>query len=184
VSTYPRQIFGFCERLLQSVSQAFGEAGVTLPDRQFVYAGIQPPADFDASDAVVGGMLSVGLVAVNPGNPGATITTEQQPIAIYRHAQMRVWLWRPVARLGDDGSMSIPTPENMTADAEMVMTDASVLMGALENARERNQVTGENLPFAIGSITPVLEQGGYAGVVGNIDVALVDPGEVSPWPTA
>lgn len=173
MTTYPEQILHTAQRLLQAVQKGYADAGIALPDRQLLYAGVLPPADYDTQDAAHPGLLAVGLGPLTPGGPGQTMSGAEFPARTRRSATLRVWLLRAVSRITDEGVL--PTPDAMTGDAGVVFTDAAVLLGALEDARRDWTVNGRNAGYAIGVLQPVTVQGGYAGLTTGIDLDLVDP---------
>lgn len=174
MSDYPQQFSFLAQRLLQAVQGGFARHDVALPDRQLLYAGVSPPVDFDDPDATVPGMLAIGMGPLSPGTPGALTTGQPvMPEQVRRAAQLRVWLFRPCSALGDNGQL--PTPEDMTADALVVFTDAMVLLDGIEAARTDWTLVARRADYAIGQVQPVTVAGGYAGITTTVDVDLIDP---------
>lgn len=171
---YPEQLAHTAQRLLQAVQKGFADAGVPLPDRQFLYAGAQPPADFDSQDADQPGLLAVGIGPLIPGQPGAMVSGAVMAQRTEHSGQLLVWIMRAVHTVTQQ--QQLPTPDDMTADAVTVMTDTAILLGALENARRDHAVVGRNVAYSVGQVTPVTALGGYAGVSASITVDLIDPG--------
>lgn len=173
MSLYAEQLTFTAQRVLQAVQKQWASAGVPLPDRQFLYAGSVPPADFDSQDADVPGLLAVGLGPVSAGAPGVTSSVGTMPQLTRHSALFRIWVFRPVAALNEQ--LQVPSPDAMTTDAETVFTDTALLMSALENARLERTVVADLASFTVGPVNPVTVQGGYAGCTADIIIDLLDP---------
>lgn len=170
---YPEQLAHTAQRLLQAVQKGFADAGVPLPDRQFLYAGAQVPADFDSQDADQPGILAVGIGPIVPGQPGTMTSGAVMQQRTEHSGQLGVVLLRAIHTITEQ--QQLPTPDDLTADAVIAYTDTAVLLTALENARRDHTIVGRNVAYAIGAVTPVSPAGGFAGVTATIAVNFIDP---------
>jgi hypothetical protein len=179
MGSYPQQILFLCQRTLQAVQRGFAADAVTLPTRQLVMGGTQIVVDPDNPDAPEPGLLAVALVNIGQGKPGNPQSSEQIPPLVWRYATLQIELWRPASGL--EMQAQLPTDEEITADAVTFLTDASVLLGALETDRANSTFTTPGIvsphtPFAINFIRPAPITGGTGGTVAQITVALTgDP---------
>lgn len=179
MATYPEQILHLCQRVMQAVVYGFTQADVALPDKQLVFGGVQYPDDFDDPDADNPGSLAIGLVGITQGKPGNPQSAEQIPPLSWRYVTIQIELWRPASGLNMQDQT--PSEEEMQVDAATFLTDASVLWGALEEARaaqpgDPNLIVGPHTPYSIGFVRPAAISGGSGGSVAQISIALTgDP---------
>lgn len=138
------------------------------PDRQFVSPG-QPV--FDCCD-----QLAVEMTIVNDADttPGGLAAGKRALMGRIPHVTLTAWATRCIPSILDNGmgSVVIPTPEELTASARQLDTDAWALYNHVYNAiRAEEFLTLCGEAFFVG-VVPVLPSGGCGGWTVTIRASL------------
>jgi hypothetical protein len=156
-----------CEALLNDFATQLTALGVTLPPMKFVWAGVV---------AWDGPSLSLALGGITQGQPGATVAGTFTPAIVSNFSiGLDVMLLRKVAAINydsDDVNAVLPTPEELDASGQGLMTDAAGLLLAAVNIHAANLITDPGMGFEVVSVTPLGPDGGMAGTKLSLTVSL------------
>jgi hypothetical protein len=156
-----RTIFNFMEQLKEQINLTYAEHGVSLPERQFMDLGSnEAPVDCEQLVIYFQQMLN-GPVGV----------PDQMPTPCYgpRSATFVVELHRCTPQMTQavrGAPPQIPKVEALNASAEMLTTDAWMLMDAGLMAAD------DTLSGGIADVLTAPESGGFQAVVLNLVVGL------------
>lgn len=162
-------ILNTAQNILALVNEVYTEAGVALPTRQFFYAGATYPHECE--------QVSVGFLQHYSGSPGAQAqepTNCQAPrTAVYTVEVVRdcaPTLQAPTSastgrRQGN--ARNFPSPESLTADAQVKMRDARLLLEAGMRAGDLGIATGAMADVSAGEVN-----GTFQGMVLNVIVEV------------
>lgn len=146
----------FMEKVLQTVVNEFSAAGVTLPDRRYIFFGM-PAADC--------AQLTVALQQLYLGAPGLP-ASEPTPCSAPTSAVLRVEVLREVPIPGDR-QLTVPVDQLIAATRQQVR-DAEIMLQSV--SRMCGAAWGGMGVFA--DITMGTEQGAYAGPVMNLTAGV------------
>jgi hypothetical protein len=117
---------GAAEKILAAFVAQLEAQGVELPERQYRAPGSQIVWD--------GEQLTVRLLGLHQGQPGAEIGFGMHPAAVNVNAQFAADLVRavPGSTLGLDGSLDelLPSAEQIDPEGAVLLADASALLKA------------------------------------------------------
>lgn len=138
-----------------------------LPARQYVVPGITAAYDCE--------QLTVTVLQVAIGVPGATINVPITNCAPQRYATYRVELVRDVPSVDNQGNP--PSATKLDNAAQETLRDMALLHDAIVHGRERiatsnpdDPLGGVGVPVAVSNATPVGSDGGVAGSRVDVDV--------------
>jgi hypothetical protein len=145
------------EAILAAYVATLPTFGIALPDRQYVGPGTLVAWDAD--------QLVVTMPTLNVGKPGAPSGGQSHPDAVTFYAEFGVLLVRKVAGLTGGGLAGemIPYAQDLDADGQQAMSDASALVRAtvaIWSAQSLGPIGGG---FVVGACTAFGPEGGLAG---------------------
>lgn len=151
--------------LLSQIVQGYTEAGVTLPDRQYVTPGVVPAYDDE--------QLTVSVLAVRVGILGRVIGAPIPECGALRYVSMRAELLRCTPTVGESGDA--PPAAALLASAQEILRDLALVHQIVYASRGTlagggDAVKGVGLPVAMTGTTPVGPDAGLAGVRVDVDV--------------
>lgn len=150
----------FGRTLLDVIVSHAPAAGLSLPDRRYVHAG---------ETAWDGEELTVALVQVYPGRPGAFAPTPVEDATVF-NAEYRVSL--VACSPGPQASGRPPTGDRLDAAGVQVMTDAAALVRAVMAARMDSTLAGWCDKVLVGPLIVDGPAGGYVACSLTVAVQL------------
>ena len=158
-------LFETANKLLGLVVEQLGEQGVSIPDR--VYAAPGMDLAFDCEQ------LTVHLSRIISNFQGADTPYPVRTHKILRKsAEYYITLCRCVPTIRDDGSP--PSPESLSASANVAMTDMRCLRVALETIEHKHLMVPPNVPVTLGQVTTMGPLGGIIASQITYTLELVD----------
>lgn len=162
---------GSATALLDAFVAQLTAQGVDLPTDQmgnpvvYVAPGIGSLFAWDTA------CLALVFDSAQQGTPGAPVGGSVNVWEVTFSATFNLVLLRSVSGLND--ATTLPTPDEMQADAAVTMTDAMALLeAAIAVKADPPEYEGRQLPFVIGSIMSVGPEGGLAGNVLQMTTVL------------
>lgn len=133
---------------------------ITVPGRRSVNPG--SGAQGIAWD---GEEISVGLVTIHQGQPGAAFAGTQNPAAAVLFAQWAVLLLRKVPALAGNttGGASVPTAAQLDKAGQANLTDVAALTKAALAIHAAYMFNPPGVGFAFDEVVPMGPEGGLAG---------------------
>lgn len=153
-----RDLGQMAELLLAVVVKGYNEAGVPLPDVQYVAPG--------AIAAYDGEQLTVNVARILPGRPGAT-----DPYEYATFAQFMVQLNAVVVRNcpSFDESGNAPSPTDLQDAAETNLLDVTTMTGVLLAAQQNALLVDRGIPWTY-DVSTYGPEGDVMAVVGSVTV--------------
>lgn len=148
--------------LLDLVVDGFTQAGITLPEAQYLAPGVMPVWD--------GEQVTVQLVRLFPGNPGQDIGTYQRPPGALLSVEYVILILRSTPVL--DGNLVWPGPDDLNASAVSNWGDLLLLGAILEAAVADDAIVDAGVPITVNPVQPVGTEGGLVGVQATVAFSL------------
>jgi len=168
VALVPDLVFQVASDILECVADALEDAGVEVPERQYVHQG-EVALDTCPDCA----QLVVSFMGLEHAIPGGDL--EIAACAPPRTATFDVWLTRCVPVLHENGDP--PTAEELTASAEELNTDAWVLANVIWSTHKADGCWGSTCDSVmLGSLVPYGPEGGCGGSHMTIQLQLTGLG--------
>lgn len=157
----PDLIFQVASDILDCVADGLTDAGITVPDRQYVHQG---EVALDCCDQLV--VTFTGLEHTIPGG-----NVEIAICAPPRTVTFDVWLTRCVPTLQEDGAP--PTAEDLTVSAQELQTDAWSLAYVIWSTYKIDSCWGDGCDSVIlGPVLPFGPEGGCGGSHATVTLQL------------
>jgi hypothetical protein len=158
-------LFGTATQLLDLVVDQLTAQGVPIPERVYVAPGLDVAFDCE--------QLTVHLSRIISNFQGA-----DTPYPVITHAIIRksaeyyITLCRCVPSMNDDGSA--PSPESLSAAANVVMGDMMGLRKAIETIEHQHLLVPRNVPVTLGQANTIGPLGGIATSQIMYSLELID----------
>lgn len=140
--------------LLDAVVEGYGEAGITLPERQLVADG--HPIAHDCE------LVVVSLSRTYRGTPaGITPPVQPQRCMSLRTAEYHVWIVRCTSSPQDSGDA--PTVSTVQSFAAPILTDAWLLPYVIQTAALEGSLGAPCDNILVAQLTGLTPSGGFGG---------------------
>jgi hypothetical protein len=152
----PLSIVASGQRLLDVVQQILvNDYGIEIPD----IVGVMPGGLI----AYDGPQLTVNLVTITLGLPGAARTTTDHPTKTQQFYEWNLMLLRDTPVIGNDGTASTPDPVDLAASAVQLFNDASAMWATMVTINANYLMSTAGVPFGYGPLHALGPDGGLAG---------------------